>query len=116
MKIIEPSFEILKPASKAEGIVALRFIECQSRISHRSEDSQTEETWGRFIEAVVLKRGDWSVVEHSSATVRFRVDRGVSHELVRHRLFSYTQESTRFVNGDKKYPDGLEFIVPEELH
>lgn len=87
----------------------LRFIEQMARISHRSEDKQTEDSWRRFIQAVVLEHGDWSVVEHASLTVIFRVDRGVTHELVRHRLFSFTQESTRFVNYGKKE---IEFIVP----
>lgn len=112
MKIIEPSWKLIRPANQAEGIDQLRFIELMARISHRSEEKQALDTWERFIKAVVLEHGDWSVVEHSSATVIFRVNRGVTHELVRHRLFSYTQESTRFVNGRKSYPEGLEFILP----
>lgn len=113
-KIIQPTFEILRP-SPDEGIDCLRFIEQMARISHRSEDKQTPDSWHKFIKAVVVEHGDWSVVEHAHATVVFRVDRGVTHELVRHRLFSFTQESTRFVNGRKSYPDGLEFIAPENL-
>jgi thymidylate synthase (FAD) len=109
MKIIEPSFEILRPRDKEEGINQLRFIEQMARISHRSEDLQTDQSWERFIKFVVMTKGDWSVVEHASATVRFRVDRGVTHELVRHRLFSFTQESTRFVNYNKKE---MEFLAP----
>jgi len=107
LKIIEPSFEILGEP----GIPMLRHIEAMARISHRSEETQTEDSWKRFITAVVLERGDWSVVEHASLTVVFRVDRGVTHELVRHRLFSFTQESTRFVNYKKKGGE-LEFIYP----
>ena len=84
-----------------------------ARISHRSEDKQTHDSWKRFIETVVVGHGDWSVTEHASATVVIRTDRGITHELVRHRLFSFTQESTRFVNGRKSYPDGLEFIKPQ---
>jgi thymidylate synthase (FAD) len=114
MKIIEPSAEIVHPGPD-EGIGQLQFIELMARISHRSEDKQTLDSWKRFIPAVVMEHGDWSVVEHESATVLFRVDRGITHELVRHRLFSFTQESTRFVNGRKSYPDGLEFIEPEEI-
>jgi len=112
MKVIEPTYEIVRPSSYSEGVEMLRFIEEMARISHRSEDKQTEETWGRFIKAIVVDHGDWSVVEHAVATVIFRVDRGVTHELVRHRLFSYTQESTRFVNYMKKGGE-LEFICPE---
>lgn len=112
MKIIEPSAILLTPTSREEGIECLRKIENFGRISHKSEDSQTDSSWERFISAVVMTHGDFSIIEHATASVIFRVDRGITHELVRHRLFSFTQESTRFVNGQKKYPDGLEFIMP----
>lgn len=114
MKIIEPSATLIRP-HEGHGITCLRFIEQMARISHKSEDAQTEDSWKKFIEIVVMQHGDFSVIEHATATVIFRVDRGISHELVRHRLFSYTQESTRFVNGRKAYPEGLEFIAPENV-
>jgi len=113
MRIIEPSFDILRPRNKEEGIEQLRFIEQMARISHRSEDLQTDTSWERFIKFVVMTKGDWSVVEHAYATVVFRLDRGVTHELVRHRLFSFTQESTRFVNYSKK--GNMDFILPSEI-
>jgi thymidylate synthase (FAD) len=115
VKIIEPSFELIKPYCPASGVAALQFIERMARISHRSENSQTEDSWKPFLTAVVLQHGDWSVVEHSSATVIFRVDRGITHEIVRHRLFSFTQESTRFVKYGGKQVQELEFIKPEEI-
>lgn len=112
MKIIEPSFKLSTPwtetVTRATGICMLRFIEQQARISHRSEEKQAFDSWERFISAVVLQHGDWSVTEHTSITATIRTDRGVTHELVRHRLFSFTQESTRFV----RYKDELEFITP----
>lgn len=89
---------------------ALFQVEAAARVSHRSEAEQSETTTERFINAVVLKHGDWSVVEHVTATVEFLVDRGVTHEIVRHRLFSYTQESTRFVNYAKRMPPS--FVYP----
>ncbi len=110
MHIIEPTFDVLTPVNAAAGIELLRTIEKLARISHRSEQLQTENSWERFIKFVVMDKGDWSVVEHAAATVIFRVDRGVTHELVRHRLFSFTQESTRFVNYKKK--GEMEFIMP----
>ena len=116
MKIIDPSFEILTPfgpLTEQVGVQMLQFIERMARISHRSEDRQTATSYSKFIEAVVLGHGDWSVVEHASLTVIFRVDRGVTHELVRHRLFSFTQESTRFVNYGKQ--TDLEFIQPARI-
>jgi thymidylate synthase (FAD) len=115
VKIIEPSATLIRPQTPEGGLIALRAIESMARISHHSEDAQTEDSWKRFIEAVVIQHGDWSVVEHGVASVIFRVDRGITHELVRHRLFSFTQESTRFVNGAKKYPNGLEFILPMNI-
>jgi thymidylate synthase (FAD) len=115
MRIIDPTFEMVDPKHTEDGVTLLRKIEYMARISHRSEDRVTDDSYDKFLRAVVIQHGDWSVVEHASATVLFRVDRGVTHELVRHRLFSFTQESTRFVNGRKSYPDGLEFILPENI-
>src|ERR1700674_2016497 len=115
MKIIEPKAVIVTPGTTEEGRRCLQTIESMARISHRSEDKQTGDSSKRFIQAVVVGHGDWSVVEHAYASVIFRVDRGITHELIRHRLFSFTQESTRFVNGRKSYPEGLEFIIPQEL-
>jgi thymidylate synthase (FAD) len=117
MNIVQPSVKIIslngqKP-NRGVGIDGLRFIEWCARISHASEGAQTENSWERFIEFVVMTKGDWSVTEHISATVDFLVDRGVTHELVRHRLFSFTQSSTRFINYSKKMPPA--FIEPEGL-
>ena len=58
-----------------------------------------------------MSHGDWSVTEHASISVEFYVDRGITHEIVRHRLASYTQESTRFVNYEKKMPPS--FLYPK---
>jgi thymidylate synthase (FAD) len=112
VKIIESTYRMVFPRTEGDGLELLWRIEDMARISHRSEELKRPDTYKRFITSVVLEHGDWSVVEHASATVIFRVPRGVTHELVRHRLFSYTQESTRFVNGRKSYPNGLEFIKP----
>jgi thymidylate synthase (FAD) len=95
------------------GIGLLRQVEQAGRISHRSEQKMTDDSFQRFIEAVVLKHGDWSIVEHANVTVQLRVDRGITHEIVRHRLFSFTQESTRFCNYNKVIGE-LEVIYPED--
>lgn len=110
MNIIEPYARMLDVVGLSEGIVLLKKIEWAGRISHRSEEAQTADSWERFIRAVVLGHGDWSIVEHASVSVDMMVDRGITHEIVRHRLFSFTQESTRFVNYEKKMPPS--FIVP----
>lgn len=116
MNIIQPYARMLSNSNPSatydalDGKIALRRIEYFGRISHRSEDKQTNDSWERFIKNVVMEHGDWSITEHASVTVDFMVDRGITHEIVRHRLFSYTQESTRFVNYEKKMPPS--FINP----
>jgi thymidylate synthase (FAD) len=114
MKIIEPSFTLSTPYSeglnRTDGVRMLRFIEAQGRISHRSEDKQTLESWEKFIPAVVVGHGDWSICEHASITATIRTDRGITHEIVRHRLFAFTQESTRFVRNAGE----MEFVRPIE--
>lgn len=108
MKIVKPYAKIMEPDMLADS---LRRIEYAARVSHRSKDGQTDESAERFIRAVVLQHGDWSVTEHVSCSVEFLVDRGITHEIVRHRIASYTQESTRFVNYAKKMPPS--FIYPK---
>jgi len=111
VKIIDPSFELSSMFGRLTpymGTRMLRFIEAQARISHRSEGRQTPTTWERFIKAVVLDHGDWSVTEHATVTATIRTDRGITHEQVRHRLFAFTQESTRFV----RHTGEFEFIYP----
>jgi thymidylate synthase (FAD) len=120
MNIIKPYAKILPTSTaydsftKQEGIELLKKIEWCARISHRSEDAVTENSYDRFLRSVVLSHGDWSVVEHASVSVDMYVDRGITHEIVRHRLFSFTQESTRFVNYEKKIPASFVCPIPEE--
>lgn len=110
MKIVRPYAKIVSPELKAAG--ALEWIEYAARVSHRSEDESGLKTEA-FLRAVVLKHGDWSVVEHVSVSAEFLVDRGITHEIVRHRIASYTQESTRFVNYAKKMPPSFIYPKPE---
>jgi thymidylate synthase (FAD) len=90
---------------------ALKRIEYAARVSHRTEENASDSP-EKFIRAVVLDHGDWSVTEHVSASVEFLVDRGITHEIVRHRLAAYTQESTRFVNYAKKMPPTFIYPIP----
>ena len=119
MNIVKPYARILPPIGSSrdffsidDGIALLKHIEWCARISHRSEEAVTADSYDRFLRSVVLQHGDWSVVEHASVSVDFYVDRGITHELVRHRLFAFTQESTRFVNYEKKMPPS--FVLPSE--
>lgn len=94
-----------------EGEELLKYVEWRARVSHRSEDADPDTR--RFLGSVVGHHGDWSVTEHASVSVDFYVDRGITHELVRHRLFAITQESTRFVNYEKKMPPSFVCPFPE---
>ena len=99
MKIIEPSVEFMTPI---DGREILHQIERAGRVCYKSEDKITEDSAKTFV-ANILKRGHEAVLEHVNFTVKFTCDRGVSHEIVRHRLAAYCQESTRYCNysGDK---------------
>lgn len=97
-----------------DGLAMLRRVEWCARISHRSEDKQTEDSYEKFLRFVVLQKGDWSVTEHCVISADILVDRGLSHELVRHRIAAYTQESTRFCNYGK-HSDDLRVVLPDEL-
>ena len=97
MKIISPSFEIM---SLVDGKAVLNHIEKCGRVCYKSEDKITETSAAAFV-AGIIKRGHEAVLEHFNITVKFICDRGVSHELVRHRLASYCQESTRYCNYSK---------------
>lgn len=110
MNLVEPYARLLDVPDREHGVLLLQKIEWCGRISHRSEEAQTDDSYARFLRAVVLGKGDWSIVEHASVTVDAVVDRGITHEWVRHRIGAYTQESTRFVNYEKKMP--ASFVVP----
>lgn len=110
MNLVEPYARLMDVPDRQAGVQLLRKIEWCGRISHRSEEAQTDDSWARFLRAVVVGKGDWSIVEHASATVDALIDRGITHEWVRHRIGAYTQESTRFVNYEKKMP--ASFVMP----
>lgn len=113
MKIIEPSYEILTEISEG-GIKELQHIEKIGRVCYKSEDKITEdgESAKKFVK-MLIGRGHEAMIEHSSLSVKFTVDRGVSHELVRHRIASFAQESTRYCNYSKdKFDNGITFIKP----
>ena len=104
MVIILPSVEI----EEFDGVKMLRKIEEAGRTWYKSEELMYAESHKSFIKNI-LQRGHESVLEHEKITVRVVCDRGVTHEIVRHRIGSYSQESTRYVNYNKK---GMEFVNP----
>ena len=113
MKIIKPSYEILTPISDG-GIKELQHIEKIGRVCYKSEDRITDdgETAKKFVK-MLINNGHEAMIEHSSLSVKFVVDRGVSHELVRHRIASFAQESTRYCNYSKdKFSNEITVILP----
>jgi thymidylate synthase (FAD) len=107
MELIKPSFEILTPEANFEGM--LQRMEAAGRTCYKSEDRITDESAENFIRQRVNKQKHETIIEHESVSVRIICDRGVTHEIVRHRLASYSQESTRYCNYGKI---GIRFIVP----
>jgi len=104
MRLMKPSATIESPFRRND---LLSLIEKAGRTCYKSEDKITEDSASRFLDSI-MKKGHLSVIEHFSVTVRFVIDRGVSHELVRHRLCAFSQESTRYCN----YKGGVAFIIP----
>lgn len=94
MKIIKPYYEFIGGFHPEE---MLKKIELCGRVCYKSEDKITADSSERFVKNIIA-RGHESVLEHASFTVKFVCDRGVTHELVRHRIASFSQESTRYVN------------------
>ncbi len=103
MNIIDASYKI----EKLPSLEDIKLIEAAGRVCYKSEEKTTDTSFVEFLERIV-RRGHESVLEHSMLTVRFICDRGVSHELVRHRLASFSQESTRYCN----YSGEVAFIMP----
>lgn len=102
MRIIKPSVEILTPL---DDRTVLQWIEMCGRTCYKSEGLITPDSCYTFTRGII-ERGHESVLEHVCVTVRFICDRGVSHEIVRHRIASYSQESTRYCNYAKDKFDG----------
>jgi thymidylate synthase (FAD) len=108
VKIIEPDFSVEMGFNSAT--LALWKIERAGRVCYKSEGAMDEQSAPAFVRKII-NNGHHSVLEHGTTTVYIICDRGVSHELVRHRLASYSQESTRYVN----YKEGITVIKPSTI-
>jgi len=109
MNIIKPYYII---EDNIDGEDILKKIERMGRTCYKSEDLITNESAKEFVKKIMNLTHE-SVLEHYLFSVRFICDRGVSHELVRHRLASFSQESTRYCNYNKdKFNNQLTFIIP----
>lgn len=109
MKIINASYEIL---GDINGLEMLKAIERAGRTCYKSEEKITDESAIKFVGALVKNKHE-AMLEHQSVSVKIICDRGVTHELVRHRIASFAQESTRYCNYSKdKFDNQLTFIKP----
>ncbi len=98
-----------------DGQKMLEKIEKVARTCYKSEEKIQEGSAAKMV-ASLIKSGHEAMLEHASVTVKFVVDRGISHELVRHRLASFAQESTRYCNYSKDdFGSEITFIIPEYL-
>lgn len=107
---------IVPPSATLEAVTpnALELIERSGRVCWKSEERIEPGSAERFITSTIMKKQHFSVLEHAVATWRFVCDRGVSHEMVRHRIASFSQESTRYCNyaNEKKQGADIRFIQP----
>lgn len=114
MKIVNAKAEVILPYSSWEEArnTFYAMIEKAGRTCYKSETMINPKSSARFVK-MIIENGHEAMLEHASMTVRFTVDRGVSHELVRHRLASFAQESTRYCNySQDKFGNELTFIRP----
>lgn len=116
MEIIAPKAQLLWITPNSEQI-----IERAGRVCYKSENKISEDSAGRFIQMLVARKHE-AILEHASASILFVCDRGVTHELVRHRLVSYAQESTRYCNyATQKFGSSISLIpmlqglTPEQI-
>lgn len=111
MKIIKPSWRIAA-LTEADPTRLMKHLEAMGRICYQSEDAITDTSYDQFLRNIV-KRGHEAVLEHATVTAVVICDRGITHEIVRHRIASYCQESTRYCNYSKgKFGNEITVIEP----
>ena len=113
MKTEQASFTILTPISEG-GLDELRAVERAARTCYKSEGKATEDgESAKHLVARLIENGHEAMLEHGYLTVRFICDRAISHELVRHRMASFAQESQRYCNYSlDKFEGQVTFIQP----
>lgn len=109
MKIIEPGFKFL---GNVDGVALLKNIELAKRVCYKSEDKITDDSYLKSVQELIDRKHE-AMLEHGSVSVIITCDRGISHELVRHRIASFAQESTRYCNYTKdKFGNEITVIKP----
>lgn len=112
MREVRPSFEI--NLGEGEGREMLKRIEKAGRTCYKTEGKIKDGSAEKFVRMILGRTPPHeSVIEHESVSVRIICDRGVTHEIVRHRLASYSQESTRYCNyAEDKFGSEITVIDP----
>ena len=109
MRTLKPQHVIIGK-DQIEGHKILKHIEKIARTCYKSEDLINDESAEKMIKKLI-KMNHLAMIEHASVSVLFTCDRGVTHEIVRHRVASYAQESTRYVNYSKdKFGNEIGYI------
>ena len=115
MKIVNPSYEILSDISEG-GEKEIRLIETIARVCYKSEPKNGDFDEAKDFVRRLIKRGHLAMIEHSFLSVKFVCDRGISHEIVRHRIASFAQESTRWCNYSKSRLGSEITVVAPDFH
>lgn len=114
MKVIHSSYEIFTDLTNSVETI-LKPIERAGRICYKSENNITDDSCIQFCK-MLCERGHEAMIEHSHLSVKFTIDRAIANELVRHRICSFAQESTRYCSYNKnKFGNEIKVIVPDEL-
>lgn len=111
MRVVDPTVRLVWVTPNPEEI-----IETSGRICYKSVGSSDAEPRTRFIQSLIQRQHE-SVIEHASASFDLVTNRGISHELVRHRLASYSQESTRYCNYSRgRFGNEIAVLMPSKLN
>lgn len=111
MKVVKPDWRIVA-LTEADPTRLMKHLEAMGRICYQSEDAITDKSYAPFLKGII-KRGHEAVLEHASVTAVVTCDRGITHEIVRHRIAAYCQESTRYCNYSKgKFGNEIAVVEP----
>lgn len=111
MKVVKPDWRIAA-LTEADPTRMMKHLEAMGRICYQSEDAITDTSYDKFLRGII-KRGHEAVLEHATVTAVVICDRGITHEIVRHRIAAYCQESTRYCNYSKgKFGNEITVVEP----
>lgn len=111
MRIVKPIVEI----EKVDYNRIMKNLERACRTCYRSENNITEESYKTLLKNCI-NRGHESILEHEKITIRMICDVGVYKDLTRHRIASFSIESTRYCNyGKDKFENEIKFIEPVNI-